>query len=89
MIETASSSKPISTLVNRIGWHIGIRSGVRFAPMTPATWATAKTSPLAIFALLDFGEGVLFQEDTTLRRGGPLGRVLLRHINHAGLARNR
>ena len=40
--------------------------------------------PFSDFALLDFGEGVPFQEDTTLCRGGPLGRVLLRHINHAG-----
>ena len=28
-----------------MGWHMGIRSGVCFAPMTPATWATVSTSP--------------------------------------------
>src|SRR5213594_1168393 len=44
-----SSLKLTSTLVSRRGWHIGIRSGVRLAPITPATCATARTSPFAIF----------------------------------------
>ncbi len=46
---SAVSVKEISTLVKRMGWHMGIKSGVFFAPITPATWATASTSPLAIF----------------------------------------
>jgi len=29
-----------------IGWHSGIRSGVRFAPWMPAILATASASPL-------------------------------------------
>ena len=29
----------------RMGWHMGMMSGVRFAPMTPAIWATVSTSP--------------------------------------------
>ncbi len=44
-----SSLKSMFTLVINKGWHIGIRSGVRLAPITPATWATARTSPFAIF----------------------------------------
>ena len=30
------------------GWHMGISSAVRLAPMIPATWATASTSPFFI-----------------------------------------
>ena len=31
-----------------IGWHMGIKSGVRFEPIIPAIWATVRTSPFLI-----------------------------------------
>jgi hypothetical protein len=49
----AAISTPLSTTVrstvtpcNPIGWHSGIRSGVRLAPAMPAMRATASASPL-------------------------------------------
>src|SRR5579864_6214618 len=44
---STSSSNAMSTPLIGSGWHNGIRSGVRFAAITPATCATARTSPLA------------------------------------------
>ena len=42
-----SSSRKSSRLMPSIkmGWHMGMISGVRLAPMTPAIWATVSTSP--------------------------------------------
>ena len=39
-------SSATSTPCSAIGWHSGIRSGVRLAPMMPAIRATASASPL-------------------------------------------
>jgi hypothetical protein len=39
-------SRARSTPCSAMGWHSGIRSGVRLAPMMPATRATASASPL-------------------------------------------
>ena len=38
----------MSTPSIRMGWHMGISSGVRFAPITPAICATVSTSPFFI-----------------------------------------
>ena len=48
MIVTPSSATERSTVTecSAIGWHSGIRSGVRLAPMIPAILATASASPL-------------------------------------------
>jgi len=45
---TPASSTTRSTVTpdSPIGWHSGTRSGVRLAPMIPATRATASASPL-------------------------------------------
>src|SRR5262249_2087752 len=40
------TSRSTVTECSAIGWHSGIRSGVRFAPMMPAILATASASPL-------------------------------------------
>lgn len=41
----ATVSNSTETCDTGIGWHKGIRSGVRFAAMIPAIRATASTSP--------------------------------------------
>src|SRR5918995_1553373 len=43
---SACRARSTSTPVIGSGWHSGIRSGVRLAPMIPATLATARASPL-------------------------------------------
>ena len=63
------------------GWHIGIRSEVRFAAITPAISAVARTSPLPPFDRASSSASRLI----TTRPAAvatPLGRRLVRDIDH-------
>ena len=58
-----SISYSISTPVSKRGWHRGIRSGVRLAPIMPAICAVAKTSPFYISSVIRANVSLFSQTD--------------------------
>ena len=89
MIDTPSSVTVTSTLTpcRPIGWHSGIRSGVRLAPAIPAMRATASASPLGTCPARSAATASADSSTRPDAHAAPSRHVLARHVHHARVTR--